>query len=177
MPETAFPLRCKCRRQSETSLRCSRCSVPICPDCSHMYSVGMLCRECMRGGKASRLYELSPSALGKTLAVCLPVGVLMGWLVASMSGFGMMASIWGGLFQGLAVSEAGLRASGRKLGWKIETVVGVCVVVGLVAGWALTGLRVDAPLSELLIERLLNPWSWATLIFATVVGVARFRNI
>lgn len=177
MTQMSAPLRCKCRRQSETSLRCSRCNVPICPDCSHMYSVGMLCRDCARGGKSSRLYELSPVAFGKTLAVCLPVGVLMGWLITSLGGFGLMSAIWGGLFQGLAVSEAGLRASGRKLGWKIEALVGSCIVIGLMAGWLLIGLRGDAPPGEFLLSRLTDPWAWAMLVFATVVGVARFRNI
>ena len=142
-----------------------------------MYSAGMLCRDCVRGGKTSRLYELPPALFARTLLACLPVGVLMGWLIASLSGFGMMASIWGGLFQGLAVSEAGLRASGRKLGWKIEALVGSCVVIGLLAGWTFIGLRSDTPMSEYLMACLLNPWSWATLVFATVVGVARFRSI
>ena len=177
MTQTSTPLRCKCRRHAETSLRCSRCNVPICPDCSHMYSVGMLCRDCMRGGKASRLYELAPAAFGKTLAVCLPVSVLMGWIIASISHIGLMAAIWGGLFQGLAVSEAGLRASGRKLGWKIEALVGSCIAIGLVAGWILISLPGEIAPGEVLMDRLTDPWSWATLVWATVVGVARFRNI
>ena len=142
-----------------------------------MYSVGMLCRECARGGKPSRLYELTPAAFGKTLAVCLPASILMGWILASLLHIGLMTAIWGGLFQGLAVSEAGLRASGRKLGWKIETVVGACIVIGLIAGLVLTSLRGDVAPVEVLLERLNNPWFWATLVWATVVGVARFRNV
>ena len=170
-------MRCQCRRKAVTSLRCSRCNVPICPDCSKMYSAGILCRTCVRGGKSSRLYELSPANFAKTFLVCLPVGIFTGWLLASLGGFGLMAALWGGLGHGLAVSEAGLRVSGRKLGWKIETLVGFCAANGLIVGWILTSMRSGGPFREILLAHLFSPWSWVALIIATVVAVGRFRNI
>ena len=174
---TATPSRCKCRKQAITSLRCSRCSVLICPDCSKMYPVGMLCTGCARGTSSSRLTTLTPSNFAKTLIACLLVSIGMGWLLASLGGFGIMSIIWGGLFHGLAVSEAGLRVSGRKLGTQIEILVGSCIVIGPVVGWTLNALRLDVPVGEVLLAHLMNPYSWAMLIFAVVVGVGRFRTI
>src|ERR1051325_2194451 len=101
---TDLPLRCKCRRQAVTSLRCSRCSVPICPDCSTPAPVGMLCRECA-SNKKTRLYQVSAGSLTVAIPACLLTATFGGWLLSDLiGGFGFYRLLLGFVY-GLVVAE------------------------------------------------------------------------
>lgn len=173
----SFPLRCKCRRQSVTSLRCSRCFVPICPDCSTPAPVGMLCRECATN-KPSRLYEVAPQSLGLAALASLATGLFCGWLLMGLGlSFGFFG-LWGALGVGLAVGEVALRVTGRKRGLKMEILSGVSAALGILGGWALNGLSHGrVPTLEAFLFFFADPWHVLFFLIASGIAVARIRNI
>jgi hypothetical protein len=133
----------------------------------------MLCRDCAKGHR-THLSEISTKDLGRGVIAMALVGVLVGWLVVMFSGLGIMGAIWGGLFHGLAVSEACLRASGHKRGLKMELLVGLCCVFGIFAGWALVSM--ERGVADWHMVYLLNPASYILLAFSTFIGVMRLRS-
>src|SRR5438067_2335725 len=166
---TSGPLRCKCRKQAVTSLRCSRCFVPICPDCSRPAPVGMLCRDCARG-KPSHLYQVDPKSFAFAIPVTLIAGLFGGWLMATVRGIGFF-SLFAGFLYGMAVGEIALRLTGRKRGLPIELLAGGCVLAGLIGGLAIQLLIESSTLSAhpyppgegmdaaaLAFSYFLNPW-------------------
>lgn len=171
-----LPLRCKCRKQAITSLRCSRCFVPICPDCSRSAAVGMLCVSCGRGGQ-SHLYEVGSNDLLKGSAVSFLAAIFGGWLLATLQSFGFFF-FWFCFLYGLAVAELALRATGRKRGAKMEIIVGSAVGVGLIAGIVLnTLLGSSGEITETFLAILRNPWSYVCLAIAVFSAVARVRHL
>ena len=188
MTSTA-PVRCKCRKQAVTGLRCSRCFVPICPDCSRPAPVGMLCGECARG-KPSHLYQVDPKRFAVAIPVTLAAALFGGWLMATVRGlafFGMFA----GFLYGMAVGEIALRLTNRKRGLQMEIMAGCCVLLGLVGGHAIHLLVAistfsGAPLapgaeamdpSYLVLRVLLDPWMYVTFAVSVFGAVSRIRNI
>ena len=171
-------MRCKCRRQAETSLCCARCSVPICPDCSRVASAGMLCREC-GSGRHSPLFQVSGGSLALGTGVCLAVGTVGGWLLASV---GYRMGFFGGFLaflDGIVVAEAGLRAVKRKRGLQVEIMAGVSAALGLAGGLAVHlltqfGGEWQPALTHLY---LLNPFAYLAAGIAVYGAVSRVRSL
>lgn len=174
---SSIPTRCQCRRKAVTTLRCARCSVPICPDCSRVAPAGMLCRECS-SGKWSPLFQVSVGSLTQAYAACLAVGILGGWLLLHMlGGFGFFR-LWGALLYGLAVAEVALRVTGRKRGSQMEILAGVCAGVGLAGGWLISGLFYGSAFTlDWWLSFLQNPWHYLLAGVAVVAAVGRVRNL
>jgi len=171
-----LPLRCKCQKQAVTSLRCSRCFVPICPDCSRPAAIGMLCISCGRGHR-THLYEVSNNDLLKGSAVAFGSAIFGGWLLATMRGFGFFF-FWFCFLYGLAVAVLVLRATGRKRGTKMEIIVGSAVGIGLIAGIILhTLLGSGEDIMQTLLEIASNPWSYVCLAIAVFGAVGRVRHL
>lgn len=171
----SYPLRCKCRRQAPTGLRCNRCNVPICPDCSIVAPVGMMCRGCARGGK-SRLYEVSPGSLGLAFLACLAVGSFGGWIMAFF-GFGLgFMGLWAAFVYGLLVAETALRVTGRKRGTIMEILVGVCVALGLIIGLGIQS-TFSPEMGRLLLYYLKSPFLYLSVGIAIVSAVGRIRSL
>ena len=172
----SLPLRCKCRRQAETSLRCARCSVPICPDCSLVAPAGMLCRGCARGAP-SRLFQISPQSLGLGYLACLGAGLFFGWILMGVGrGFGFFA-LMGAFLYGLGIGEVALRVTGRKRGLQMEILAGVCAAVGVVGGWFLAVPSSAHALPPGYTLTFLDPMNILMLIIATASAVSRIRNL
>ncbi|HLK55005.1 MAG TPA: hypothetical protein VKU00_00485 [Chthonomonadaceae bacterium] len=170
------PLRCKCRRQAVTSLRCSRCSVPICPDCSIPAAVGMLCRECA-SNKKSRLYQVSAGSMALAIPACLLAAAFGGWLLTSIGmGFGFFGIAFGFLY-GLAIAEIALRITGRKRGLTMEILAGGSAFLGIIAGWLITDSTHPLFNHAYFLWHLSNPWSYVLLGVAIFGAVNRIRNI
>ena len=188
MTSTA-PLRCKCRKQAETGLRCSRCFVPICPDCSRPAPVGMLCRDCARG-KPSRLYQVDPKTFALAVPVTLAAGLFGGWLIATIGRIGFFGA-FAGFIYGMAVGEIALRLTGRKRGSAMEIMAGASVFVGLLGGFAIHILTTAASIphgafspdadpitaSTLFAHLLIDPWNYVIIAVAVFGAVSRIRNI
>ena len=175
---SSSPMRCKCRRQAETSLRCSRCFVPICPDCSKIVPVGQVCRDCFKG-QQSPLFKVSAGSLLAASVVTLLAASLGGWFLTSVGvGFGLLGILWGGFFYGIGVGEVALRMTGRKRGIQMDILAGTCAALGLFAGWVLGAISSGAEdIIAILLRHLMNPMSYALLLWAVVVAVGRIRNI
>lgn len=173
---TDLPVRCKCRKQAITGLRCSRCFVPICPDCSRPAAIGMLCNSCDRG-HLSHLYEVSNTDLLKGSAVTFGSAIFGGWLLATTQGFGFFF-FWFCFLYGLAVAEIALRTTGRKRGAKMEVMVGSALGIGLVAGIILnTVVGSDGDIMQTFLEIIRNPWSYICLAISVFGAVARVRHL
>lgn len=171
---TALPLRCRCRRHEITSLRCARCSVPICPHCSIVAPAGQLCRECA-SGKKSRLYLVSPKSLALAILACLTTAVLGGWLLASKLGsFGFFA-LWFGYLYGLIIAEVALRVTGRKRGPLMEILAGTSAVAGILVGWLLVLPAGSPEFISVLSGHLFNVWNLLILGLAVFAAVTRIR--
>lgn len=168
-------MRCKCRRQAITSLRCSRCSVPICPDCSRVAPVGHLCRECA-SNKKSRLYQVSAGSLVLAFLACSAVAAFGGWLVVSAFRWGIFG-ILAAFIYGMGVAEVALRVTGRKRGLKMEILAGTCALLGIVVGLLLTSLRYAGPEGGGLYALFFDPWLYAQAIVAVFGAVNHTRNI
>ena len=187
----SLPLRCNCRKKEVTSLRCSRCFAPICPNCSKNAPVGMICRQCASSGR-SPAYQVDGASLAKAAPVCLIVAIFGGWLLATLGGLGFFAAFVAFLY-GFGVGEVGYRLTGRKRGRSIEIMVGTCILIGILAGFAIHFSipefahapyaipfdRDGDPLpvtQELIRLTLLNPWSYATIAISVFGGVCRIRR-
>ncbi len=187
MTSTA-PLRCKCRKQAETGLRCSRCFVPICPDCSRPAPVGMLCRACARG-TPSRLYQVDPKSFALAIPVTLAAAVFGGWLMATIGRIGFFAA-FAGFIYGMAVGEIALRIAGRKRGVQMEIMAGACVFLGMLAGQAIHILTAVSAVpaayspnalpitgSMLVLRLLMDPWIYVSVAVAVFGAVSRIRSL
>jgi len=170
-------VRCQCRRKAETSLRCVRCSVAICPDCSVIFPAGMLCKDC-GSSRRSPLQQVETKDLLRAYLVCLPSAAFGGWLLANVGySFGLFGGILTFLY-GLGVGEIGLRVTGYKRGLRMEIMAGVCVVFGLIDGVIIEMLKGahfgrGYPLTML----LLSPWTYVVIALAIYGAVSRIRNV
>lgn len=171
-PEPGIPLRCHCRKRAVTSLRCSRCSVPICPDCSRSVPVGMVCKTCLYG-KQSHLFDYGVKEVLLSSFASLFASTLCAWILGSLHSFGILLAIWGGLLQGGVVSETCLRVSRHKRGAVMESIVATSVICGSIAGWFLTSVSSGMPFLLFFVM----PGSYIFLVIATVVGIGRMRSL
>lgn len=180
--------RCKCRRQAETGLRCVRCSIPICPECSRSAPVGFLCRQCANNRRDSPLYQVSAGSLALGYAGSLGVALFGGWVMAYV---GYRLGFFGFLLAfvyGIVVGETGLRIVNRRRGLQIEIMAGVCAFLGLVGGLMLHLVIHGAPIlhanpygagfvSGYLIAQLVNPLTYVVLGVAIYGAVSRIRSL
>jgi hypothetical protein len=168
---TTATLRCKCRRQAPTSLRCARCSVPICPDCSLVAPAGMLCKSCATGQK-SHLYQVGPGHVARGFLASLAVATFGGWLFATLGHFGFFM-LWAGFLYGLGVAEVALRAADRKRGTAMEVIVVISCLGGLALGWGIEALVKGAPDYS----GFSDPWTYAAIAAALFGAVGRMRSL
>ncbi len=177
-------MRCKCRKQAETGLRCVRCNVPICPDCSRNAPVGFLCRNCASGRSSTRLYQIDARGMALGYLGSLAAGLFGGWIVTS---YGLYIGFfgWGLAFViGNLVAEAGLRITGRKRGLQMEIMAGLSTFLGFFGG-LLIHLSTHPVIEEGVKEatnltlqyELMNPLIYVVLGCALAGAILRVRNI
>ncbi len=167
-----LPLRCLCRKHAVTHLRCSRCSAPICPDCSIVAPVGMICRTCMRGAR-SPLMQVGPALMARGAAITLPLSIFGGWVLADISLPGLFG-LWFPFLYGLGVGEIALRATGRRRGPSVEILAGISALVGVVCGLAIHMRFNDG---DALAELLRQPLTYVGLVIAAASAVGRTRSV
>ena len=175
-------MRCKCRREAETGLRCVRCSVPICPQCSRSAPVGFLCRSCANGRRDSPLHQISAGSLALGYAGSLGVAVLGGWIMAEV---GYRLGFFGfflAFVYGVVVAESGLRIVNRRRGLHVEIMTGVCAFLGLVGGLLLylvthrSGYGSEY-VSGYLTAQLASPMTYVVVAIAVYGAVSRIRSL
>mgnify|MGYP003332586422 CR=1 FL=1 len=169
-PEDEFTTRCQCKRNTPTNMRCSRCNVPICAHCSNFVPAGQICKTCLRG-HTNHLYQFGGNEILRGLIASLVVATLLGWILANGERFGLLAAIWGGLFHGIATSEACLRATGHKRGWQFEAIAGGSAAIGILVGFSITTASVGS-----LSIVLLSSYFYALLGISVFIAVTRLRS-
>ncbi len=162
MSNASLPLRCKCRRKAVTSLRCSRCSVPICPDCSTVAPVGMLCSGCGNMRNAP-VFQMDAGSTALAALATLAVAAVGGWLLSSIQ-FGIFNLLLAFLL-GLAVAETAMRVTGRKRGPRMEALVGTCTALGILIGHVSSGAMI------------FDLWFAAMVVIGTISAVNRIKYI
>ena len=131
MAETLY---CATHSDTPTSLRCSNCGKPICPQCMVQSPVGFRCQECGRGPKLPT-YDVPVALLLRAAAAALLIGVSGGLAVALIVRpllFGLLyIAAMGGY--GYVMGEAVSAAANRKRGRQLQLVAGggilICLVV------------------------------------------------
>ena len=111
-----LPLHCVNHPETETYLRCNRCSQPICLRCAVRTEVGYRCKACVRSQQAIFYNALAADnwiAFGLAALVTLIAWPLVAWLATQAGGWQ-----WTGLFTG-ACSLAGLA-----LAWGLQRTSG-----------------------------------------------------
>ena len=115
--------------ETETNLRCGRCSELICPNCLVQTDVGSRCSDCARI-RTSPMFQASSGELGKAILAGLGTAV----------GLSLLAGVVVVLFQipffgiiivgaiGWAVGEVVYRASGYKQSRALQWVAGLSVL-------------------------------------------------
>lgn len=116
-----------------TSLRCYKCSKPICSECTVKTPVGYLCPDCYREAEDS-FFNARPLDYVLAALVAFPLSLLAGWVVARFgSGFIFYILIF---FIGSAVGgfigRITKRVIGGRRGRYIPHLVAGCVILGAV---------------------------------------------
>lgn len=141
IPSTG-PVRCADHPDTETRLRCSRCSRPICPRCGVRTPVGMRCPDC--AGTRSSIAANPARTLTAAIA---------GLAVATASGIG-----WGffpdwqfywALLLGFGVVEMMVRFLTKQRGFDLQAIALVIVAYGLVLSRVVLAQRLGIDLTDL----------------------------
>ena len=119
---------CTVHPQVEATLRCNRCSRPMCLKCAVRTPVGYRCRECVRG-QQDVFYSATPqdyviAGVAAFLVSAVAAGILLriGGLLITF----LLAVPAGGV-----ISEVVWRAVRRRRGRYLWIVVGLCTVLGV----------------------------------------------
>ena len=122
----------------ETSVSCSNCGDPICPDCMVYTPVGIKCATCARMPK-SALVRVKPERVALTIIVGLVSAALGGYifgLVISMITFFAVIVAFG---LGYGIGEAVSWASGRHHARELAAWAAACAALGVLFPFMLVG--------------------------------------
>ncbi len=160
-------LYCANHPDRETTLRCNRCSKPICPSCAVQTPVGYRCKECVRGQQ--KVFETARTSDFILAAVITAAGTGIAIVLLRFIGFWgfFVAPMVGG---GLA--EVIRRVTGRRRSRKMPTAVIAGGVLGLLPHmWPLALLVLFPSGSDIpgLLFPLLFPVIYAVLLVGAVV--------
>ena len=166
MVEERDPTYCAEHSETPTSLRCSRCDKPVCPECMVQAPVGIRCQE---HGRPTKLptYDVPTGFIVRGVAAAVGIGVLGGFILGLVGfftpllySFYVFALAMGGL--GYLVGEGISRATNKKRGQPLI----VAAVVGVVLAFAITAV----------VARLqLDPFSLVGLGIAVFLAIQRVR--
>ena len=95
------PLYCANHPDRETTLRCSRCEKPICPQCAVLTPTGYRCKECVKGQQ--KVFDTAQTIDYPLAFVVAGVLSYLGSLVAQFLGFFILILA---PFIGLIIAEA-----------------------------------------------------------------------
>jgi len=136
-------MRCATHPEVETSLRCGKCSKPICPRCLVQTPVGAKCRDCARLYRLPT-YQVSTKyylrAVGTGLGMAIVCGIVWGVVGNFIPFFYLNLLIAPGI--GYAIGEVVSLSVNRKRGTGLAVIAGSALVVSyLVSMFSPWGLR------------------------------------
>ena len=139
---------CAQHKDTQTSLRCGRCEMPVCPQCMIHGPVGFRCPDC---GKPPTLpaYQVSTPLILRAIGASLVIGIAGGVVLLFIFGLGLFYLIAAaGL--GYVVSEGTSFAANRKRGRTLGIIAMIGAVVGHVPIVALSVSSGAVPILALL---------------------------
>jgi hypothetical protein len=118
--------------QRSTSLRCYKCSKPICSECTHKTPVGYLCPDCYREAEDA-FFNAKLTDYLLSLLIALPLSLVAGWLVVRFSGgfFMILIFIFAGGAVGGFIARLSKRVIGNRRGRYIPHLIAACIVIGV----------------------------------------------
>ncbi len=157
----------------ETGLRCNKCGQPICVKCVVATPVGYRCRNCINLQQQIFYADSRPSDYLIAAAVALPLSLVAGWLVISLSWYAIIL----GPLVGMGIAEAARRAIGRRRGEYTWLVVCGSIVVGalpkvLFLLLSLVRMALSPAGVAYFLAGGLAGLLWAVVYLATAVGAA-----
>jgi tetratricopeptide (TPR) repeat protein len=135
LPVAGEKLYCAFHPKVETVLRCSQCGRPICVRCVHPHAVGQLCPICVRE-RRPLYYQIRLLPLLAAGGVSLLLAALLGWGATYLVAFGIIPAVFGGALAGSLIGQVALRAGQRRRGIGVQLTMGVCILLGTIAGGA-----------------------------------------
>ncbi|TET51304.1 MAG: hypothetical protein E3J64_07180 [Anaerolineales bacterium] len=173
MSEPSF---CSNHPNVETYLRCNRCDKLICPKCAEHTDVGYRCRSCI--GAHQQVYFAGFSSVHYLVAaaVSLPLSIVAGWLIPSLSWFAFFLSP----LAGTGVAEIARRAIRKRRGPHTWLVVCGCIVVGWLGSalfWLIPAVAAffEAAKGANWLHGLLLPAFWNIVYVVTAASAAYYR--
>lgn len=163
-------MRCSRHPSVETSLTCSSCGTPICPDCSVPAPVGIKCPECSR--HARTVSDVPAANILRCIAVTVPVSLLAALVAQSLPFFFIAV-----LAYGWVVGEAAYLSSGRRSGRAVEIIAVLSAAAGLPgvrAAFALLSAG-DRKISWLAVTGPTEPFTLAGILIAAFIASSRIR--
>jgi len=119
---------------TETSLRCNRCSKPICTKCAELTPVGYRCPDCVRE-QQNKFYTGGNLDYIIAVVIALPLSFIAGavftFIIARIGFFSWIISFIAAPATGGLIAEAVRRAVGRRRSRYLSTVVAACLVLGV----------------------------------------------
>ena len=124
-------MRCATHTEVETSLRCAKCSKPICPKCMVQTPVGARCPDCARVYKLPT-YSVSTQhylkAAGTGLGMAVACGIVWGLVMGLVPFYYLNLLLAAGV--GYAIGEVVSLSVNRKRGKGLAAIAGIAVVMG-----------------------------------------------
>lgn len=132
---TEQALTCYRHPLTPTSLRCNRCSNPICPKCAVRTPVGFRCPDCVRV-QQDKFYTGNKLDYVIAVAVALPLslvaGAIFSFLIAGIGFLSWIIAFLAAPPAGGIIAEAVWRVVGRRRSRHLNWLVLGCLVVGVV---------------------------------------------
>ena len=129
---------------TETALRCNRCSKPICAKCAELTDVGYRCPDCVRE-QQDKFYTGGSLDYVIAAVIAIPLSLIAGavftFIIGAFGFFSWIISFLAGPAIGGLISEAVRRAVGRRRSRHLSTVVAACLVLGVAPFLLMTLLR------------------------------------
>jgi hypothetical protein len=153
--EAEFRQFCYRHPQRETYVRCGRCDRPICSSCAMQGPVGFRCRQC---GKPARdpLTSLTRRQGAFAGVTALAGGLLIGLIGAQLGWLSLIVAFFGGSF----TAEGVRRVTGYKQGPWLMTLALGGIFAGVIGGYAVDQLVLQAAWIEELAAEGVGPSFW-----------------
>lgn len=129
---------CEVHPDKETELRCNKCDRYMCGQCAVSTPVGYRCKQCVRQVEDT-FFEGTQNDYLVAFAVVTGLTAVIATVVVWIGSAFWPLAFFAGLIAAGAISEAALRAIGRRRGRQTGEVVAGGAVVGGLIGWFVYG--------------------------------------
>jgi len=116
---------CSYHPRAETTLRCNRCSKPICTQCAITTPVGYRCKDCV-SEQQEMFYSARWYDYALAVVIALPLAVIAPMIIDSIGWLTIILSP----FAGMVIAEAVRLVIRGRRGRRLSLVVSLCIIAG-----------------------------------------------